>query len=140
MIGTTICFGLYKSFPHYQLKWSIISVLLVLAPDKTHSIQLAMDRMKANIIGAGIGLLAFLIHKPNLFILTAAVTAVILLCYFLKLVNPSRSALAALIIVLIQEDAYNKWTAPFERMICVIIGCLTGILITYVFAINQRGK
>jgi uncharacterized membrane protein YgaE (UPF0421/DUF939 family) len=140
LIGTAVCFGLYKAFPQHQLNWSIISVLLVLAPDKADSIRLANDRMKANIIGAGIGLFAFLIHKPDLFVLSVSVTAVILVCYFLKLVNPSRSALAALVIVLIQEEGYNTGSAAVERMACVIIGCVVGLIITYLFAITGKNS
>lgn len=133
IIGASICYTLYKFFPNHQLVWSVISVLLVLAPDHKDSARLATDRIKANIIGASIGLLAFMAHQPNLFTFCCAIIATIFFCTFIKLGNPSRSALAALTIVFIHEKEKRTWIAAAERMSCVFIGCFVALIITIIF-------
>jgi len=37
--------------------WSLISVVLVLSPEGTDSVELALTRIKANLVGAAIGVL-----------------------------------------------------------------------------------
>jgi hypothetical protein len=53
IIGLCICYTLYKVFPQHQFYWSMVSVLLVIAPDGKNSNRLAFDRMKANVLGSG---------------------------------------------------------------------------------------
>lgn len=136
LIGVLICYVPYTLFPQHEFYWSIISVLLVLAPDHSDSNRLAMDRMKANIIGSLVGLSSFLFlnHAPALAVLCGAVIINIIICYALGLESTTRSALAALVIVLIQEKEKSDWLTGFERMGCVVTGCLVAILITYIFS------
>ena len=61
LIGSSVCYALYRLFPEHQFQWSIISLLLVIAPEEKDSFKLSLDRMKANIIGAVIGLAAILL-------------------------------------------------------------------------------
>ncbi len=140
VIGGLFCYFVYRLFPQHQLNWSIISVLLVLSPDHNDSVNLAFARIKANIIGASVGLFAFLIHPSNAIVLACAIVATILVCYFLKLAAPTRSALAALIIVLMPQEKLNTEIAAVERMLCVIFGCAVGLVTTYAFAIGERRK
>jgi uncharacterized membrane protein YgaE (UPF0421/DUF939 family) len=134
IIGLCISYTLYKCFPQHQFYWCMISTVLVIAPDSKGSNQLAFDRMKANILGSSIGLLLFLIHQPNLFLISIAVMLTILVGTLLKLNTALRSALAAVVIVMIHEEGKNStWHIAIERMACTIIGCLIGLLITLVF-------
>jgi len=52
---------------------------------------------------------------------------------FLKLENPTRSALAATIIVTLHESGKHIWDAAFERVVAVVAGCLLGLIITFIF-------
>ncbi|OQA74232.1 MAG: hypothetical protein BWY32_03662 [bacterium ADurb.Bin243] len=131
--GASICYALYKFFPDHQFSWSIVSVLLVIAPESADSVRLACDRMKANILGASVGMSVFIVHTPEFISLCIAVAATILLATFIKLGGASRSALAALVIVLIQENEKNTWRSALERMGCVVSGCVVGLLVTVVF-------
>ncbi len=133
LLGTIICHTLYKLFPDHQFQWSIVSVLLVLAPDPTDSMKLSFARMKANITGASIGLAYFLCPFPPLLSLCLAVLTTILVCWYFVLGNASRSALAALIIVFIQENEDGTWSIALERMGSVIAGCLAALVLTMVF-------
>jgi len=134
IIGLCITYTLYKCFPQHQFYWSMISTVLVIAPDGKGSNQLAIDRMKANILGSSIGLFLILIHQPNLFLISIAVMLTIIIGTILKLNAALRSALAAVIIVMIHDVEQNStWHIAIERMGCVIIGCIIGLLITLVF-------
>ncbi len=144
VIGSSICYLLYTLFPAYPFQWSIISVLIVLAPEKKDARKLALDRIKANVIGSVTGLLSFLIHTPDIMSLGCSVVATVLICTWVKLGNASRSALAALAIVLILEKERNTFDAALERMGCVIAGCIVALIITSVFQSHRwkhkRGK
>ena len=134
ILGLCICYTLYKCFPQHQFYWSMISVVLVIAPDGKDSNRLAFDRIKANMLGSLIGLLLFLIRIPNLFLICIGVMLTIAIGTFLKLHAALRSALSALIIVMIHEEGQNStWHIALERMGCVIIGCVIGLLITLAF-------
>jgi uncharacterized membrane protein YgaE (UPF0421/DUF939 family) len=134
ILGLCICYTLYKCFPQHQFYWSMISVVLVIAPDSKDSNRLAFDRIKANILGSSIGLSLFLIHQPNLFLISIAVILTIIIGTFLKLHTALRPALAAVIIVMIhEEEKSSTWHIASERMGCVILGCIIGLLITLAF-------
>src|SRR5882672_10918700 len=45
--------------------WSLISVVLVLSPEGTDSVELAMTRIKANLVGAGVGVLLLFSQVPG---------------------------------------------------------------------------
>jgi uncharacterized membrane protein YgaE (UPF0421/DUF939 family) len=134
IIGLCICYTMYTYFPQHQFFWSMVSVVLVIAPDGKNSNQLAFDRMKGNILGSSIGLLLFLIHHPNLFMICIGVALTIATGTFLKLNTAMRSSLSSLVIVMIHEEQQNStWHIAFERMGCVIFGCIAGLLITIAF-------
>jgi uncharacterized membrane protein YgaE (UPF0421/DUF939 family) len=130
LAGASICYGFYLYFPGVQFSWSIVSVLLVLAPDYHDSVKLALDRIKANLIGASIGLGTFLLRPPDLLSLASSILATILFCTFFQLGNASRTALAALIIVLIQEKERNDWNLGLQRMVAVVVGSLVALILT----------
>lgn len=141
LLGSLICYTLYRLFPEHQFQWSIISLLLVIAPEEKDSFRLSIDRMKANIIGATIGLAAILMCGLNVMVLLISVSGTILFCSFIKLGNASRSALAALIIVLTDEEHMAGGISAYERMFCVVAGCIIAMAITYIFIwINRPEK
>jgi len=111
----------------------MISVLLVLSPESEDSNKLAFDRMKANVLGSSIGLILFLIHEPNLFLIGFGVVSAILIEIFLKLNNALRTMLAALVIVMIHEKTDSSWVIAVERVGCVITGCILALILTLIF-------
>lgn len=133
LFGAGICYFFYLLYPQYQLYWSIVSVLLVLAPGMEDSIRLATNRMKANIIGASIGLIFFLFFSTNIYSLSASILLTVLLCTLFHIDGATRSALAGLVIVLINGKEKNDWHIGVYRMASVIIGCLVAIFLSYLF-------
>ena len=91
--------------------------MLVIAPNSEESNSLAFDRIKANILGSLIGLLLFLIRIPNLFLICIGVMLTIVIGVLLKLHAALRSALAALVIVMVHEEGKNStWHIALERV------------------------
>lgn len=128
--GLLITYTLYELFPEHQFFWSVISVLLAFSPDDKGSKQVAYDRMKANILGSVVGIVIFMMHLPNIFLMALGVLLTILIATALNIQSTTRSALAAVTIVLLYEKENASFRFAFERMICVIIGCLIALLLT----------
>lgn len=134
VVGVAVGYIPYKAFPQYssQLFWVLLSILLSITHD--NSSKVAIDRMKGNLIGSAIGLLAFLLHHPsNLPTIGLGVALTITLCFCLKLIEVSRTALVAFIIVVVYEEKDGGWEVAAHRMGCVIAGCLIGLVINYAF-------
>ncbi|MDN5627353.1 MAG: FUSC family protein [Weeksellaceae bacterium] len=132
VIGAAICYLFYAFLPQYPVYWAIISVVIVFSPDNNK--KLAYDRIKSNLLGASIGLVLFFIPLPSIMVICCGVALTILVGIALKLDNTLRTALAALVIVLIQENQEHDWMVPIERVVCVCIGCFIALIITFVFS------
>jgi uncharacterized membrane protein YgaE (UPF0421/DUF939 family) len=137
LIGTAICYSLYFAFPNVRFLWSIISLLLVLAPDWDDSITLPITRIKANIAGAMIGLGCFFLPLGELLSLLIGVVVTIGVCTLLFPAS-TRSALAALVIVLMQEGSEPVIAYALQRIFAVMLGCLVGLGITLLFYGGRR--
>lgn len=113
--------------------WSLISVVLVLSPEGTDSVELAMTRIKANLVGAGVGVLLLFsqVQSPWNIALGAALS--LFICYQLKLNAAARSTLAAVIIILLHHEGTTFWGSALSRVCAVITGCALGLVITYIF-------
>ena len=134
IIGFVIGYTLYTNIPQYEGYWTLLSILLVLTPEDKDARRLAIERMKANLIGSAVALVLFLLHKPNLGLIIVGVLSIILICYLFNLLNVARTAMATLIIVLIYEQEQTSWLGAVERFVCVVSGCLIGLGITLVTA------
>jgi len=121
-----------------DVAWCLISVILVLSPDGKDSLPLAFTRIKANFVGASVGLLCLLISPNNMWILSAALTITLALCYFFKFDTAMRSALAATVIIMLHEEGKHLWDTALERVIAVMAGCVLGLLITFAFHFNIK--
>ncbi|MEO8760718.1 MAG: FUSC family protein [Bacteroidia bacterium] len=135
LIGFSVGYFLIREIPNHEMNWTLLSILLVLSPDDVDAKRLAIERMKANLIGSAVGLLCYVIYKPNLYIILVGVVITIATCYFFKLMNVTRTALATLIIVFIYEQKSATWHSAIERLLCVAGGCLIGVAITLLTAI-----
>lgn len=134
--GVIICYILYKEFPRYPFYWAIVSVVIALSPDNSN--RQAVDRMKANILGCAVGLCLYPVHVPNLLLLCLGIVLTICVGITLQLTTTLRSAMAALVIVLIHEEQLKQWYLPLERVLCVVAGCLVALIVTLLF--NQIAR
>jgi uncharacterized membrane protein YgaE (UPF0421/DUF939 family) len=136
VVGVIFCYLLYKGIPQYPFYWAIVSVVIALSPD--NSDRLAIDRMKANILGCAVGLGLYPLHLPDLPALCIGVVLTILIGTSLGLTNAIRSAMAALVIVTIHEREGGQWYISLERVCCVVAGCLVALIVTLVFNVAGR--
>jgi uncharacterized membrane protein YccC len=121
-----------------DISWFLISIVLVLSPDSNDAIPLAVTRIKANLAGGASSLLLLLIGPPNVITVCAAFVLTISLCYLFKVSAGSRSALAAVVIIMLHGEVVHPWDAALVRVISVIGGCLTGLLITFLFHMKRN--
>ena len=131
LFGVVICYFLYKQFPQYPFYWSLISVAITVSPDSSN--KLAYDRIIANILGCVVALIIYPIEAPSLLLLCLGVGITIALGTLLKLTNVLRTALAALVIIIITEGEHRNWMIALERVGCVIIGCVVALAVTLIF-------
>ena len=121
-----------------DIGWCLISVILVLSPDGKDALALAFTRIKANFVGASVGLLCLLISPNNMWLLSGALTITLALCYFFKFDTAMRSALAATVIIMLHEEGKHLWDTALERVIAVMAGGTLGLLITFGFHFNFK--
>jgi len=132
VLGTITCYALYTSYPEYPFYWSIISCLLVFSQENDR--QLALNRIRANFLGSFVGLAVYFLPIPHLVMFCFGVAFTILLGILLKIEPTIRSALAAVIIVIINEDkADTAWVVSLYRAGCVLLGCLIALFISMFF-------
>jgi uncharacterized membrane protein YgaE (UPF0421/DUF939 family) len=136
LIGVIICYVLYKDIPQYPFYWAIVSVVIVLSPEGSN--RQAYDRMKANGLGCAVGICLYPIHLHNLLILCLGVILTICVGVALGITNTLRTALAALVIVTLQEEQAKHWYIALERVLCVVAGCVVAVLITLLFNVVVR--
>ena len=113
--------------------WCLISSVLVLSPEGTDAMPLALTRIKANLVGAFSGLLILLIDLPVPYNMGAGAIVALFLCDLFKLNTGARSTLAAMIIVLMRPEGAHVWDASLGRTSSVIFGCLLGLMVTLIF-------
>lgn len=129
------------SFLHYtDIGWALISVMLVLSADGKDSVPLAITRIKANIIGASVGVLCLLISPTNMWIMSMGLFTTLSLCYLFKLDAGIRSALAATIIIMLHDEGRHIWDTAIERIIAVLTGCILALLITFIFHFKETSR
>ncbi len=131
IIGVVICYILFIYFPELPFQWSVVSVVVAISPDNSPS--LAVDRMKANLLGCAIGFGLFFIPAPNLLMLCLGVILVIITGLYLQLHGSLRSALAAIVVLMVDSTHAHDWKLALGRLSCVIIGCLIALLVTIGF-------
>jgi uncharacterized membrane protein YgaE (UPF0421/DUF939 family) len=121
-------------FNYSDIIWSLISAILVLSPDAKEALPLAMTRIQANLVGSGSVLLCLLLSGvPHLVTISLSYALAITVCFMLNLMTASRSALAAVtIIVLAPATEAHLWDKPLERVVSVTAGCLVGLVITLI--------
>ena len=132
--GVLLCSLLTVYFSQWiDYSWSLISVVLVLSPEGTDSVELALTRIKANLVGAAIGVLLLFTLIPSPWNIAIGAALALFICYQLKLQAAARSTLAAVIIILLHHEGINLWSAALSRVCAVITGCVLGLIITYIF-------
>jgi len=136
LIGTVIGFVLYRLYPVIGA-WSLVSIILVLSPDRKDAMNLATNRIKANLVGALIGLAISFFHPISLTMICAGIAVGMLLCEWLKLKTVTKSSIVAILIITMHEPGQYFWNIALERAFGVMLGCIIGVILTYFFHIAR---
>ena len=131
-----MCYELFIRFPNYPFYWSMMSVALVFTVEDNN--ELAYDRMKANILGSTIGFILHFISLNSLLLIIIGISVVIYMGTILRLGNAIRTALAALIIVVVKQGIDKESWVALSRMICVVVGCLVALVVTLGFSCYNK--
>ncbi len=138
--GAALVIGLGEVIQYHDVAWCLISVVLVLSPDSKEAIPLAVSRIKANLTGGSASLLCLLLGPPSLLTVGLAMAVTIALCQLFQVMPSSRTALAAVIIVMLHGPGSHIWDAALERISAVVVGCILGLLITFLFHQRMVGR
>jgi uncharacterized membrane protein YgaE (UPF0421/DUF939 family) len=133
MAGILLCSLICYFFTWIDYRWSLISVALVLSPEGKDALELTLTRIKANLVGAGTGVVLLLSELPNPYNIAVGAALSLFICDRLNLNAGARSTLAALIIILLHNEGSHVWDSALNRVSAVVIGCLLGLGITYIF-------
>ena len=130
LLGFLIGYFLMMQFPKFELFWTLLSIILVISPEGKDSQKLTIDRVRSNFIGSIVGLLCHLIYSTNLYVLIGGIITTVIICYLFKVMNMSRVAIVAFLIVMLQSHTLDQSIAPIFRFLTVAGGCLIGLTIT----------
>ena len=137
-LGTITVFAISFLIHYKNIAWSLISVLLVLSPEGKDAISLAMNRIKANVVGAGSGLCCLLVAPSGMWMLCLGIALTLTLCYLFRLETGARSAMAAVVIIMLRQEGTHVWNTALERVAAVFAGCILGLIITFIFHLAYK--
>lgn len=129
--GFLIGYSLREIFPEHELFWTLLSIILVISPDEKDAKKLTIERSKSNLIGSISGLLVFFIPLEDVYKIILGILVAIIICRIANLMNVARSAIVALLIILIEHKTDSYW-APAQRFAFVTAGCFIGLSVTLI--------
>ena len=112
-----VAFALEAGLHVPQVPWFLISAVLVLSPRPDDAVPMAWTRMGANVIGSMASLLLLLTGPANVISVSIAFTMAIAACHWFKAMSASRSALAAVSIIMMHGPVVSPWAMAFERVL-----------------------
>lgn len=93
LIGFSIGYFLYISFPQYSVTWTLISIVLVISPDDKEATQIAIDRTKSNFIGSATGILFYFTNLPEMWSMLFGVITSVAICRLFNVLSVARTAI-----------------------------------------------
>lgn len=128
LVGFSIGFWLMKKLPNADLFWALLSVMLVISPEGKDSPRLTLERVKANLIGAFSAFIVIALPIDMFYKIIIGIVVSAVLCSVFNLLNVSRTAVVAIIIILI-EKPNDGFMASIDRFLSVLVGCTIGLLV-----------
>lgn len=135
VIGFLIGYSLMIRFPEYELFWSLLSIILVISPEGKDTRKLTIERVKSNLIGSVVGLICLFINSPTVLLLVLGIVFAIIICYLFKVMNMSRVAIVAFLIIMLQTHTMDESIAPIVRFATVTLGCFIGLSVVIVTSV-----
>lgn len=131
LIGFMIGWLLLLKFTEFDLFWALLSIILVISPEENQAKQLTIDRFKSNFLGSLSGLAVFFIQVEHVYKVILGIILTCVLCRIFSLLNVARSAIVALLIIVVEHGTEDFMT-PILRFSTTAIGCFIGLGVTLV--------
>ena len=138
VICTLLVTLIYGRFQLGSATWAVVSAVLVLQPDLKRSYGASATRFVANLIGALTGALVDKLHGHGPVDVMAALMLVVTFCELLRLDQGLRSACASTVIVMMSVTGAVVAHATEQRVLSVVIGCSTALIVRILFEQVQR--
>ncbi|MDN3705997.1 FUSC family protein [Myroides ceti] len=129
LLGFVIGYLLTLAFPKFDLFWTLLTIILVISPEEDQARKLSIERFKSNFIGSISGLLVFFLPFEDVYKVIIGIVLACFICKLFNLLNVARSAIVALIIILI-EHKNDVIFSPVARFLAVAVGCIIGLGVT----------
>ena len=130
-VGFAIGYGCLSLYNNHDLFWMLLSIILVISPEEEDSKRLTVERVKSNFIGSLAGLATWFLPLPILYKTILAIIVALLTCRILNLLKVARTSIVTVLIVLIESKTDDS-LAPLHRFVSVAVGCLIGLLVSFV--------
>ena len=131
IIGFLIGYSLMLLFPEHDFFWTLLSIILVISPDENDARKITVERVKSNLIGSISGLIVFFLPVDTIYKVVIGIVITVLVCQYFRLINVARSAIVAVIIILVEPHT-EIVLLPIDRFLAVALGCVIGLLVTLV--------
>jgi uncharacterized membrane protein YccC len=131
--AVSLIYFLSSLFHYSDIGWCLISAVLVLSPNAKEALPVALTRIAANLVGSASILLCLLGGLPNVVTLSLAYCLAITAYFLFHLMNASRTALAAVTIIMLHPTEAHLWDNSLERVLSVVTGCIGALIITLAF-------
>jgi uncharacterized membrane protein YccC len=119
------------ALPRYRLMPGFRRVGVV--ANAKDALPFALTRIAANLVGSAAIVLCLLGGLPSVVTLALAYGLAITACSLLHLMNASRTALAAVTIILLHPTEAHLWDNALERVLSVVAGCIVALVVTLAF-------
>lgn len=129
LIGFLIGYLLILYFTGIDLFWALLSIILVISPEENQAKKLTIDRFKSNFLGSLSGLIVFLLEIEDIYKVILGIIVTCVLCRIFDLLNVARSAIVALLIILLEHKG-DGIMSPIIRFGSVALGCFIGLGVT----------
>ena len=130
LFAAAIAYALLIRYPQHKLIWAMNSIALVLSPIREESNVLIADRILANMLGAAVASILMLYDNPNIILGCIGIVITIILSKILNIYRTVRTAVVTLVIIMVPVYEGSRIMIAFERLFCVIIGCVIALIIT----------
>jgi uncharacterized membrane protein YgaE (UPF0421/DUF939 family) len=129
----------YRATKAPSVEWAIVTAAVVLQPGLKESLAASMNRIAANLIGAGVGLGIGELAGDSEWQFIVGLIVVIFICERLRLEQSLRSACVAVTIVMVAHGE-SLVASGVQRTASVVIGSGVALLAQYVTDVSRRRK
>jgi len=137
-IAAMACYCLARAIHFHDGYWAAISAVIVMQSNFGATMKASRDRFIGTLIGAALGF-SFSVVGVLPWNFAAAILTAVILCGLLELRSSSRLAGVTICVVMLIERKGTPWYLPLHRVLEVLLGILTALLVaTLVFPDRAR--